>query len=203
MSTRRTDKGTKTRARILCAARRLFAANGFNGTTTRQIADAARVNEALIFRHFPTKRRLYGAIIQKKIDEELATRPPVTDAGAADDDRAVFRAIALRLFDSFENDPAFVRLLYFSALEGHALADMFFDSYVHRLNAWVRDYVRRRAAQGEFKNLDPFLVARAFLGMVAHYTLLQELFRLKRQKRFRKETVVDAFVEIFLRGIKR
>jgi hypothetical protein len=39
--------------------------------------------------------------------------------------------------------------------------------------------------------------------MVAHYILLLELFTLKGQKRFRKEEVVDVFVEIFLRGIKR
>ena len=44
------------------AAKELFARQGFEGTTTRQIAERARVNEAIIFRHFPSKEDLYWAI---------------------------------------------------------------------------------------------------------------------------------------------
>ena len=47
------------RQQILQAAMGLFARRGFNGTTTREIARRARVNEAIIFRHFPSKEDLY------------------------------------------------------------------------------------------------------------------------------------------------
>ncbi len=46
--------------RILTAARRLFAQRGSRGTTTREVADLAGVNEATLFRHFGTKTHLLG-----------------------------------------------------------------------------------------------------------------------------------------------
>jgi TetR/AcrR family transcriptional regulator, transcriptional repressor of aconitase len=50
------------RRRIVDAALPLFARKGFAGTTTKEIAEAAAVSEALLFKHFPTKAALYGAI---------------------------------------------------------------------------------------------------------------------------------------------
>jgi AcrR family transcriptional regulator len=50
------------RSRIVDAALPLFARKGFAGTTTKEIAEAAEVSEALLFKHFPTKAALYGAI---------------------------------------------------------------------------------------------------------------------------------------------
>src|SRR5256885_16158273 len=54
------------RQQILQVAGQLFARQGFNGTTTRQIADKAHVNEAIIFRHFPTKDDLYWGVLDEK-----------------------------------------------------------------------------------------------------------------------------------------
>ncbi|MEO7039366.1 MAG: helix-turn-helix domain-containing protein, partial [Candidatus Elarobacter sp.] len=44
-----------TRTRILAAARELFERNGTRGTTTREVAERAGVNEATLFRHFGSK----------------------------------------------------------------------------------------------------------------------------------------------------
>lgn len=51
------------RSQVLDAAMDLFARQGYRGTTTRQIADHAGVNEAIIFRHFASKEELYWAIL--------------------------------------------------------------------------------------------------------------------------------------------
>src|SRR5437764_8427600 len=51
------------RAAIIRAVRRLFAEKGFHGTTTRELAEAAGVSEALLFKHFPTKEALYSAML--------------------------------------------------------------------------------------------------------------------------------------------
>src|SRR6202790_1432950 len=50
------------RAAIIQAVRRVFAEKGFDGTTTRELADAARVSEALLFKHFPNKAALFIAV---------------------------------------------------------------------------------------------------------------------------------------------
>ncbi|MGH7098539.1 MAG: helix-turn-helix domain-containing protein, partial [Stellaceae bacterium] len=44
---------------ILLAAVPLFARKGFAGTTTKEISEAAAISEALLFRHFPSKKQLY------------------------------------------------------------------------------------------------------------------------------------------------
>src|SRR5687768_14231998 len=57
------------RAQILGVARRAFAAKGFRGTTTKEIAEAAGVTEALLFKHFATKQDLYRSILEAKAGE--------------------------------------------------------------------------------------------------------------------------------------
>src|SRR5579883_756406 len=71
------------RAAIIAAAVPLFARKGFSGTTTREIAEAANVSEALLFKHFPSKKRLYGEILRLGCEgdpalERLADLEPST-----------------------------------------------------------------------------------------------------------------------------
>jgi AcrR family transcriptional regulator len=54
--------GDERREAIIRAVRRVFAERGFHGTTTRALADAAEVSEALLFKHFPNKEALYSAM---------------------------------------------------------------------------------------------------------------------------------------------
>jgi AcrR family transcriptional regulator len=52
------------REAIVKAVRQVFAEKGFHGTTTRELAAAAGVSEALLFKHFPSKEALYLAMHQ-------------------------------------------------------------------------------------------------------------------------------------------
>jgi AcrR family transcriptional regulator len=54
--------GIERRGAIIRAVRTVFAQKGFHGTTTRELAEAAGVSEALLFKHFPTKEALYAAM---------------------------------------------------------------------------------------------------------------------------------------------
>src|SRR5437763_5180139 len=51
------------RAAIVHSVRRVFAEQGFHGTTARELATAAGVSEALLFKHFPNKEALYSAML--------------------------------------------------------------------------------------------------------------------------------------------
>jgi len=63
MATTRLDSDERHKA-IVMAAVPLFARKGFAGTTTRELAEAANISEGLLFRHFPSKRHLYGEILR-------------------------------------------------------------------------------------------------------------------------------------------
>lgn len=54
--------GVERKEGIAKAAMRLFAEHGFHGVTTRQLAEAAGVSEALLYRHFRSKEELYAEI---------------------------------------------------------------------------------------------------------------------------------------------
>ena len=68
----RTAKGEATRARLLTEAMRLFAERGYDGASTRALAEAASSNVALITFHFGSKRGLYEATI-KAVEQRLTT----------------------------------------------------------------------------------------------------------------------------------
>src|SRR6266436_2969604 len=68
---------------IVEAAVPLFARKGFAGTTTREIAEAARVSEGLLFKYFANKTALYDAIVhhfqdQNPTFEEIRSLSPST-----------------------------------------------------------------------------------------------------------------------------
>jgi AcrR family transcriptional regulator len=52
------------REAIVEAVRDVFAEKGFDGTTTRELAKAAGVSEALVYKHFPSKESLYAAMLE-------------------------------------------------------------------------------------------------------------------------------------------
>jgi AcrR family transcriptional regulator len=57
---------------ILAAARDVFAEHGYEGAKTQQIANAANVSEALVFRHFSSKQVLYKAVLKRVIQDQDA-----------------------------------------------------------------------------------------------------------------------------------
>jgi len=83
MAISRLDSDGRRKA-IVTAAVPLFARKGFAGTTTRELAAAAGVSEALLFRHFPSKQSLYREILALGCEgdpalEKLATLPASTE----------------------------------------------------------------------------------------------------------------------------
>jgi AcrR family transcriptional regulator len=194
--------GEERRRVIVEAAVALFSQKGFRGTTTKEIAEAAGCSEATIFKHFATKNELYSAILETKsrIDETVAK---AAQAAARKDDAGVFRAVGLESLTRTEQDPSLLRLLLFSALEGHDLSHLFFESKVRGLHEFLSGYIKERIADGAFQPVDPLLAARGFVGMVAHYLLIHEIFGVKRPAGLLPEHVIDTFVTLFLQGIRR
>lgn len=195
-------KGIERRRVIIEAALALFARNGFRGTTTKEIAQAAGCSEATLFKHFATKEALYSAILEAKVQID-ATLAQAQQAAVCKDDTGVFRAVALRGLTQMQHDASLMRLLLFSALEGHALAQTFFESKVQRLHEFLSGYIAERIADGVFRPVNPLLAARSFVGMIVHYVLLHEIYGIKRPEGVSPEQAVDTFVTLFCTGIKR
>jgi AcrR family transcriptional regulator len=189
------------REQILDVAMALFAGQGFEGTTTREIAEAARVNEAIIFRHFPTKEDLYWAIIERKCQTSNRRGLIQQKIAIGGDDRQVFSSIAEAILRRTREDTYITRLLWFAALERHELSQKFFRKYVAEVYEALSEHIRLRIADGGFRGVDPLLAARGFLGMVVYHYLIQELFGGKKFQDFDPKRVADTLTDIWLQGM--
>src|SRR5262245_52609914 len=105
---------------ILKAAMQLVAKKGFRGTTTRDLATQAEVNEAIIFRHFKNKEELYSAILEHKACEDRDARIEELERLAnANADEKFFQALGRKFLERHQKDTTFFRLLLFGGLEGY------------------------------------------------------------------------------------
>src|SRR5262245_58247017 len=92
--------GPERREVILRAAREVFARHGFHGAGTAAIAAAAGCSEAVIYRHFPSKKALLAAVLEEEVwglapagehplrGDSAAGLPALLEARLADPDTA-------------------------------------------------------------------------------------------------------------------
>jgi AcrR family transcriptional regulator len=192
------------RLQILRVAVSLFSQKGFGGTTTREIAVAAGVSEAMVFRHFATKQELYTAILDHKACSGDSMNPEemVAEALKLKDDRAVFERLALGALQHHEQDPDFQRLLLHAALEGHELAEMFFEKFIRRVYELLGGYIAERQRDGAMVPMDPSIVVRCFIGMIVHHSLNNNLWDPNRRLlKISNEDAARYFTDVLLNGI--
>lgn len=201
--------GDARRAQILLTAVTLFSQRGFKGTTTKEIAKAAGVSEAMVFRHFENKEALYDAILDTKGCQDGVRRFPWEDNAKLQkaiedkDDLSVFYHIAVDAMNKHQKDVAFMRLLFYSALEEHDLAQRFFHDFIEQVYRFIGGYISQRQRDGAFRKVDPRIAVRAFLGMLIHHSLNNILWDKERTiLDVTNENAAKNFAQILLNGIK-
>src|SRR5262245_731124 len=191
------------REQIIEVAVRLFSQKGFRGTTTKEISVAAEVNEAIIFRHFSTKSELYAAIIDRKANsaEMKAVRGALAEAIEQSDDRRFFETLAFHMLEFHEHDDTAMRLLLYSALEGHELAEMITRNHILKTQQQVAEYVKKRMAEGVFRRMDPMVAVRGFWGMILGHVMNKKFFLCAEGQmtlNITNRQAASAFTDIFL-----
>lgn len=189
------------RRQLLDTALEIFSRKGFDGTTTKEIAAAAGVTEAIIFRHFPSKHALYTAVIDdhhasSQFAECMAEWKACMDRN---DDEGLVRAMVLRILESHHCDARMHRLLLFAALEGHETGLAHNRQIVTPIAEMLFAYVRRRQAEGALIDCDPGSVIAAVVGIAKHYGMMTEMFGF--QSHVSNEQVAADFVRILLSGL--
>lgn len=196
------------RRQILKVAQRLFSRWGFRGTTTRQIADRAGVNEAIVFRYFKSKEDLYWSVIDEMCRaapgrrelESMTTERANAASDPAEEER-LFAAIAEGILRRSKKDQGLGRLLFFSALERHSLSSRFFRTYVAGYCEILAGYIRSRIAAGAFRELDALLAARGFVSMIYYHHVMQELFGAAKYQKFDDQEAAVELARVWLRGV--
>ena len=190
------------RQQILDTATDLFARQGFGSTTTRQIAQEAHVNEALIFRHFASKEDLYWAVLEHQCVAGGDGRRIMTEELArSGSPQESFAGIARSFLQLRQQDSNLGRLLLFSALEHHQLSQRFFRTHIAELYEKLAQHILEQIGAGKFREVDPMLAARGFWGMVVYHFLVQELLGGKQYQDIDTDEASRAIADIWLNGM--
>ena len=198
--------GDERREQLCKIAMRLFSERGFRGTTTKEIANAAGISEAVIFKHFANKDELYAAILDHKACSPQFADPLAKIAAEieAKDDFGVFYGMALNALNKHHEDSDFLRLMLQSSLEGHELARMFFENFITRIYDFLGGYIRQRQLDGIFREVEPRVIVRAFIGMFVHHSLNNILWDQEQKLlKITNEEAAREFATILLDGIKK
>ena len=190
------------RNQLIDTAMRLFSRKGFSGTTTREIALAAGVNEAIIFRFFPHKDDLYAAILERKSNEACtdAWVEGLQTAAASGDDDAVIRIVVSHLLEHQRRDPVFTRLMLHSALDNHSFAQQYRDRHFAPVHRFLLDYVAARQREGVFRAGDAQALVRAILAVPVHHGLVETLLP-DRNIAF-SDDLIDVYTTFILGGLR-
>jgi TetR/AcrR family transcriptional regulator len=159
-----------TRTDILAAARKAFAVRGFSGTSVREVAEAARVNKAMIYYYFQDKVDLYRAVLSDSFD-------------AMQDiwEHEVFRGNASARMKIQKYIEGFIRFQHNNEDLRKILAVEFSTTGAKSDNLkWIaKNYFAKNHASlvkilesgmqsGELKKMNPLMAVVSLIGMIIH-----------------------------------
>ncbi len=204
IETRRPGEGVRsaspeeTRERILIATREVIGRKGKRGSTTREIADVAGVNEATIFRHFGTKEALLVACAQHFCGYlELAGVAAQLTGDLAED----LLVIARMMFDRFESLQDMIRW---------SLVEQEYEKDIFAQTAWrpqlailtvLTEFMQRRIDAGELRG-DGQRLAMVFLGLIFMHALGRRKFPDSSLHRGQPDDALRFYIDVFLNGVR-
>ncbi|MBW4642240.1 MAG: TetR family transcriptional regulator [Goleter apudmare HA4340-LM2] len=188
------------RQRLIQAALELFTTQGVSGTTTRQIADKAEVNEVTLFRHFGNKHGLLLAVLEesaafKNLGESLVRRAIPPDS--------VYQALkdyASESLHALEQVPEFVRSVVGEADQYPTENRRALGRGLTEANRYVAQYLATVIEQGHLNTYLPAEKLASLLnGMLLGYAVIEftsEFHELWEDR----DDFLENLVSLFLHG---
>ena len=192
----RSPKWNARRQAIIETSARQFARCGYHATGIAELCEANDLGKGALYHYIGSKEELLAAIHDIVMDEVMLGADRVAQEGGSPS--VQLAKLGDGLLDVIHRYPhhVWVFLHEFPALTGER-ATRFRDRR-RRYEKRIEDVLSAGVESGEFRELDPWLTARAWLGM-HNYTYLW----LKPDGRLSALDVAKPFAEIFTRGIER
>ncbi len=153
-----------TEERIKEAAKKVFLEKGFDGTKTRDIAQEAGINTALLNYYFRSKEKLFEAIFYEATNNFYEAIFQVINDKMLTFEGKLYKMIERDIDNLLANPllPIFIHTESSRNPEGftkkHDLASFFTSDFVAQLN--------EKIAKGEFRPIHPFHLMTSVVGMV-------------------------------------
>jgi AcrR family transcriptional regulator len=186
------------RDRIIDAALELMFERGYDGTTTRTIAERADVNEVTLFRQFGTKRNLLMAVIDRETD--IAEEVTDTQFAFTGDLEKDLRMAGMRMSREMVERGKLVKIIMMEATKDPEVWEHV-SKTPFMVIGYVTRYFEEARDRGKIRDVDPYVAAIAFFSfffrtMIANAFLGRDVFIEM------DEGSIGAMVDIFINGIK-
>ena len=188
----------QTRTRILKAAQRLFASSGYDGTTTRDLAQAAGVAEGTLFRHFANKKAILVEVATQGWVEILTDL--LTELSEMGSYKAVAQVMRRRMWH-FQKNADMMRVCFMEAQFHPELRDRIQSEVIVKMTDVAEAFFQTAMDKGIYRPMNAKLVAQVFLGMFAiagfsHNTLLEPDASPQAM-----QEMAEGLADIFLKGV--
>ncbi len=188
------------RESILEIAADVFAEKGFGGTRTRDLAESCGVSESVLFKHFPSKKALFEAVLCAKI-EELDIGSSLSALNRDQSLEVILKSVATRIFHVGVGDPRISKLLLAATEAEFPEADRLYMSWRIPFVKYIEGVLSERIERGEVHEVDPLLTARSFVGLVMDCVLNCNLWARLGYGDYQTCEFVDNNIPIWVRGL--
>ncbi|MCC5598233.1 TetR/AcrR family transcriptional regulator [Nostoc favosum] len=188
----------QTRTRILQAAQRLFAAQGFDGTTTRDLAQAASVAEGTLFRHFPNKKAILVEVATSGWVEILTDL--LTELSEMGSYKAVAQVMRRRMWN-FQKNADLMRVCFMEVQFHPDLRDRIQLEVITKMTDVGEAFFQTAMDKGIYRKMDAKLVAKVFLGMFAIAGFSNNTLMEPDASPQQMQEMAEGLADIFLNGV--
>ncbi|MBW4503397.1 MAG: TetR/AcrR family transcriptional regulator [Scytonema hyalinum WJT4-NPBG1] len=188
----------QTRTRILDAARRLFASQGFDGTTTRDLAQAAGVAEGTLFRHFSNKKAILVEVATQGWVEILTDL--LTELSEMGSYKAVAQVMRRRMWN-FHKNADLMRVCFMEAQFHPDLRDRIQSDVIVKMTNVAEAFFQTAMDKGIYRQMDATLVAKVFLGMFAVAGFSNNTVMEPDASPQQMQAMAEGLADIFLNGV--
>lgn len=188
----------KIQRRILEAAERLFAAQGYERTTTKQLAEVSGIAEGTLFRHFESKKSILAAVINHGwdtlLDDLLATLCEVSNY----EDMATL--LHHRLQD-FRQHTDLVKVCLTQAAFYPDLCEPLQHQRLQQMLGVLEAYIQTGIDRGFYRPINPVYVAQVLLVMFLGSSWIDDtLINIDRSAQHQVQ-VADTLADILMHGL--
>jgi AcrR family transcriptional regulator len=200
----RTSVHGQGRALILRAAREVFAAKGFKGTSTRDIAKRAQLTEVMIFRHFGNKANLFHEAVITPFTEFMDSY--ISDYRSREHGRLSPEQEGTALYTGLFNVLHGERELLLALMSAHQYDELSpegsaqIDAAFDRLLVLFEEVVATEAAERHFSDFDLRPTVRAMFAMVLSTALHGDWMGLGKKVSYKR--MIDAMTQLTVRGLR-
>jgi AcrR family transcriptional regulator len=188
----------ETRTRILQAAQRLFARHGYDGTTTRDLAEAAGVAEGTIFRHFETKKAILVEVATQGWVEILTDL--LTELSEMGSYKAIAQVMRKRMLNLHQNSDL-LRVCFMEAQFHADLRDRIQAELIVKMTGVAEAFFQTAMDQGIYRKMNPHIVAQVFLGMFTIAGFSRDTVMAEGASVQEMQEMAEGIADIFLNGV--